>query len=250
MSLIDTVHTSCKQCVFAKYDHNTQIDCHLNFIEKHRENEGSVLEAYDEEKEFFIINKKKCLGYRENSWFDKRQLSHLNIEEKIQNFKQNNYLRYLIVVDLKYIHQEKFEHLAQELKNLSIQPQKIIFVRYQQDDNKVDFQIIQKILSDANLSCEWRIQTILEDKDYKNVLHSIINLNKKYRFILAITDIDNNLNSIVELGNDIVHNKMERFVVIRNSGGSYVLFSSPNYRYSLLVNKQDILDDNSQHIVI
>jgi len=236
--------------VFAKYENNTQTDCALDYISLYKEKNIEILEAYDEQKEFYIINNKKCIGYRENSWFEKRQLDHLTIEEKIAKFREKNYLHYLLHIDLKEFSTDDLQKLEDVLKNLSIKPRKIIFVRHQNDEKKFPYEVIQKVITDSKVESKWRIQTMLVDRDYRDILHESINLNKKYRFILSATSTDSDLNAIIDKANTIVYKDMDRFVVIRNQNSSCMLFSTPNYRHSLLVEKKDILQESSCHIII
>jgi len=250
MSTINPIHTTCKNCVFAKYEDITQIDCHLDYISLYKTKNIEILEAYDDDKEFYIINNKKCIGYRENSWFEKKQLNHLSIEEKINKYKESNYLHYLLVIDLKKITDNDVKELTTILHNLTIKPSKIIFIRYQQDDKKLPYNLIKEIIENAGLKCKWRVQTMLFDKKYEDILHEVVNLNKKYRFILSTTSINNDINNIVNHANSIVYEEMDRFIAIRNSDKSAILFSAPNYRHSLLIEKTDILQDNSTHIII
>lgn len=62
--MINKVHTSCRNCVFAEYEDKTQVGCRLDMLEKYDE----VLEAYDEEKEFFVINNMFCRRKRSEQW--------------------------------------------------------------------------------------------------------------------------------------------------------------------------------------
>lgn len=61
-------HTSCKNCVFALYQKETQIDCKLYRLDQFKKQRGEVLEAYDHDKEFFIVNNRKCFAYRDKVW--------------------------------------------------------------------------------------------------------------------------------------------------------------------------------------
>lgn len=58
------IHTSCMNCVFAEYNGITQVDCNANKLDMYED----VISAYNEEKEFFIINGKKCLFKRIKPW--------------------------------------------------------------------------------------------------------------------------------------------------------------------------------------
>lgn len=60
--------TPCKECVFAKYEGITQTGCHLNMVEKFREVGAEVLEAYDEDKEFYVIRNRLCHFFRPKKW--------------------------------------------------------------------------------------------------------------------------------------------------------------------------------------
>ena len=85
MSIIHAIHTPCKNCVFAKYEENTQTGCELDYIEKYKNLESEILEVYDNDKEFYVINDKKCLGYREPKWFEQLSMSDSSMEEKINH---------------------------------------------------------------------------------------------------------------------------------------------------------------------
>ncbi len=47
--------TSCKECVFATYEEHTQTGCRFGRVEKFRQKGVEVVEAMDEEREFFVI---------------------------------------------------------------------------------------------------------------------------------------------------------------------------------------------------
>lgn len=54
--------TSCKLCHFAKYEGITQTGCMLGRIDKFR-NHSEVIEAYDHDKEFYVIKDRLCNTY-------------------------------------------------------------------------------------------------------------------------------------------------------------------------------------------
>lgn len=62
--VINQTHTSCKNCVFAKYQNNEQIGCTLNKLDDYRNAGVNVIDVYDEEKKFHIIDGRFCLFYR------------------------------------------------------------------------------------------------------------------------------------------------------------------------------------------
>lgn len=250
MSLINKIHTSCKNCVFAKYKDITQDDCALDYISKFRLKNVEILEAYDEEKEFYIINNKKCLGYRENKWFNQFGLEHSSLDKKIEKFQEFNHLSYLLVVDLKYFDDKSFFELQQQINDCVIKPEKIIFIRYQWINN-FHFNKIKQMFDNAKIDCKWRIQTMVDESmNTQDILHNIVNSNKSYRFIASINKPNKDLTIIVDRANAIVYNNLDYFTAIKNIDSSIILFSAPSYRWSVAVEQKNILDYEDNYIII
>lgn len=248
MSQINPIHTPCKQCVFAKYENITQTNCFLNYIDKYRNNNTEILEAYDDEKEFYIINGKKCIGYRENSWFEKKNMSNATIEEKIQEYHSDNHIHYLLVINLDKYSYDDFDDLKNQILSLAMHPSKIIFIRYQNKEPIYPLEVIQNFIASANLQCKWRIQTMVDDSSYDDILHSIINLNKKYRFVFSLQKHYNNIKSIIDMANTIVYDNLDRFTIISNSSKTALLFSTPSYRFYLASERKNIFDYQENYI--
>jgi len=61
------ITTSCSDCVFAEYEGKTQKGCKANRIEKLKARGHKVIEAHDEDKEFYVI-KTVCSAYRGGEW--------------------------------------------------------------------------------------------------------------------------------------------------------------------------------------
>jgi hypothetical protein len=250
MQTIEAVHTPCKNCIFAKYENITQVGCHIDYIEKYKNTGASILEAYDDEKEFYIINNKKCIGYRENSWFVHKKMGEASLEQKIAFFKEHNFLHYMAIINLdQFNDSETIAKLTKELSLLQIKPRKIIFIRYTNNKNH-PYGLIQQILKEANLNCKWRIQTMLDHQKYEQTLHESINLNKKYRFILAINKPTENLNRIIDLANKTVYSDMAMFCLIKNKDQSSMIFSTVNYRHLLLIDNKDLFTSDELHTIV
>ena len=81
--------TPCKECIFAIYKDITQTSCRLNKIDLFHKHGIHVIEAYDEEKEFYVIRNKRCMWFRNHRWIHAKnnkstQLNYLNKEIEIQ----------------------------------------------------------------------------------------------------------------------------------------------------------------------
>lgn len=250
MSLINQIHTACKNCVFSLYSDLTQTGCSLNYIDKYRQKKEEILEVYDEEKEFYVINNKKCLGYRENKWFEQYGLEHASLSDKIKKFNELNHIQYLLLVDLKEFSAEDLDTLKNAIINCNIKPDKVIFIRYQ-SSTLFHYNKIKQFFESTSLNCKWRLQTMLDDSlANKDILHNVVNINKGYRFIVSINKPIKDINSIVKKANSVVYEDLDNFVAVANQDRSIILFSAPSYRWSIVVEQKNILEDEENYIIV
>jgi hypothetical protein len=244
------IHTPCKQCVFAEYTENTQVNCRLNYIDKYRKNNIEIIEAYDDDKEFFIINGKKCIGYRENKWFEKRDMADASIQDKVSKYKESNYAHYIVVINLKNLSLLKLENICKNIHKCNIKPQKIVLIRYLDDEKNFHYNNIEEIFASTNIDYPWRIQTMLDDKlPYEYILYEITKNNKNCRFILSVEDDVDILNALINNANNRVYDELDNFYACGTENKKIVLYSSTVYRYAFEVGK-DIINDPELYVVL
>lgn len=251
--MIDIIHTPCKDCSFAIYDDKTQVGCALKYLDIYKTKEYDILEVYDNQKEFFVINKKKCPGYREQKWFDKLDDNTETLQDKINTFHKYNYIAYLLVINLSSLTRAQFIDLCEQVSKLDIQPNKIIFVRYPPIENTETFpydylkENIDKYLTQK----AWRIQTVVDPSiSYEFMLQQIVSVNKKHRFVVSMKEFNTDLSNVIDRANDIVTKDLGSFTIISNQNKTCFIFSSIVYRYSMFMdNKNILLDDNNYTII-
>lgn len=250
---IEPIHTACKNCVYANYENITQTGCHLGYIDKFRSKGLEIIEAYDDDKEFYVVNNKKCIGYRINEWFTSRKLDNLSLAEKINRHFETNYIKYTLLINLTNFDSElKIDLLSQELSRLTIKPANIIFIRFQGKNLDLhDIDHIQKILNECKFTdIKWRIQTMLDDNltDDGLIYECVKSIEK--RFLAVITNVPLQINSIIETANTLVSEEMEHFNLISNSDKSAIIFPVSTYKYFLYQLKQDLLKQNDLYHII
>ena len=86
------ITTACVDCVFAKFVGNTQSDCELGRIEKFKQNGTKVEEAYNDEKEFFIV-KGFCNGHRNDFWKETGTYHRPFYKNPTERVRQENLIR-------------------------------------------------------------------------------------------------------------------------------------------------------------
>jgi hypothetical protein len=246
---INTIHTSCKNCTYALYDNITQTNCALQYLDQYQQ-ENLVIEAYDDDKEFYIINDKKCLGYREPKWFKQFDMEDASMEEKVNKFHATNKLHYLAVISLRNMSLENLDNICEQISNCDTLPQKIIFIRHQSNSDHFTYANIENIINKYNIKYAWRIQSML-DKELSDmeILHNIVVINPKYRFIVSIDNYDTNIKETINGANNIVHHKLESFIVASNQNYSCVVFGGGVYRFGV-AGKENILANKSAYQII
>src|SRR5690554_4248051 len=131
------VQTPCKNCVFAEYEDITQIGCSAGQLDKFRQNNIEIIEAYDHEKEFYVINGKMCQMSRSASWGIKHPK-----ENWVKVARQETNIKYQVFV----VSKGDLEKLASTIKSLyeqEIKPRHIVVISNNQDKHKEILEIFK-----------------------------------------------------------------------------------------------------------
>jgi hypothetical protein len=179
--------TSCKDCCFAEYDKNTQIDCNLDKLSKFRKANIEILEAYDNEKEFFVIKSKTCVCHRTKEW------AKLYSDKILEKLKEETKLKCDVIVYLdskntKY----DLEKTISSINYSEITANKVIIINNKANIKPSEIQTIANI----NFTNKWTLEIIIEENlDRKDCLSLITNrLNGQYFiFINAGIYLNHNL---------------------------------------------------------
>lgn len=161
MSNIDIIHTPCKNCIFAQYDGKTQNGCFLNRIEIFKKNNVEVLEVYDNEEEFYVINKKRCLFFRDKEWMNQKNISSL--EEAKESVEEQTLLKYICVLYLENdTSKDEFDRIVSDLLMQTILPKGIMVVKNHYE--KYELSIKNDITPILNAtSIPWRLQNFIDE---------------------------------------------------------------------------------------
>jgi hypothetical protein len=168
--------TSCKLCIFAKYDGITQTDCSLDKIEDAKVGGHTVLGAYDEDKEFFIIPNYICMGYRTEEWREKHKSA--NLAELV---KEESTLKYHAIIFLKH-QTDLAKQRIEELQAEAIPPEAITIVRPL--DSLSDTREILSILQATKVK-KYNVRSLLEELSDDAVIDLICN-SKFYPYFLMM----------------------------------------------------------------
>ena len=187
--MINQLHTSCRDCTFAKYTKGTQVGCEFDRVQSYRDSGAEVLEAYDDNgKEFYVINDRICIYYRSNEWAKKYPTSEL---------------KNIVVAQCKtpfhaiIIHEkgQSLEDLEVTISSLSKQynpPTVVSVINKDLGDSlyKVNMQV-ESIFKKYEESFKWRIQNIVDpskrDRECVDLAIDATYFSFKYPFYITFS---------------------------------------------------------------
>jgi hypothetical protein len=166
------IKTSCKNCLCSIYEGKTQTGCSFNRIEKFKE---SVLEAYDDEKEFYVIER-FCNYYRNPKWNG----GTLDIEK----IKSESAISFDVIIDCNNLDTDiDTDNLISILNNLNYYSNKINVVLAHSHLSSRD---IRKNV--FKIFCATKC-TISEAIDLNEYVHNMIwSSNSTYHIIVDISN--------------------------------------------------------------
>lgn len=119
-------HTCCKNCVFAMYVGNTQVGCELGRTRKFMD-QGFLLEARDDEKEFFLVNGRNCRAYRNKIWGE-----NVTKPERPKRVREEMAVRVdALVIIPSGLNFAALERTIRSLKSQTLRPNQVVFVSNQ-----------------------------------------------------------------------------------------------------------------------
>ena len=168
--------TACKNCAFAVYNGKTQIDCDLNLLTKYEE----ILDCYDADKEFFVINNTVCLYKRNKEW-----LSRYKDKKTILNtIRQEIQLKYQAIIFCDKENWNELVNSINSLKSQLIPPQHITIIL--QYNVKYNPELLAQLFDKSNI--KWRVENLLVSGSSfrESVDLLLINANLRYPWYILL----------------------------------------------------------------
>jgi len=141
------ISTSCKECIFATYDGKSQTGCELGRIEKFKKLD-CIIEAFDEDKEFYIVNGRFCLACRDREWGEKIPPNRWK-----DVVKRQMQIQYQVIIFLTH-NLDDLKTTLDSLSSQTIQPKHITII--QRAKNKLRPGKITQLIDGYYI--EWRLQ--------------------------------------------------------------------------------------------
>jgi hypothetical protein len=222
------LQTSCKNCIFAIYSGLTQVGCFANRIDKF--DKTDIIEAYDNEKEFYVVNK-FCNLYRPLTWNGGVQNLDKAMEESTLNFD--------IMIDCNEMSEEFRNYLIDTIPKIEYYKNKTninLFHNYVSPSN-----VKSMVLDIYSRNKTIKISACLESKQF---LHEFVLKSKRNCHMVVSGDFDfANLNKL----NDLVNQNLEKFIIAKC--GEVLVISNMAYRMNYANSQIDNYKNNIDDIV-
>ena len=144
-----TIVTSCRDCKFSNFEQTTkQVGCVFDLLDKYKAAGIGVIEAYDENFEFNVINR-ICMYSRPHD-------NPISKQEVLEQIK----VKYQIILHLGNGSLEEYNNCLDSIQQQWIKPQHITVIR----PYGLDVQPFQYTKRLAKSNIAWRYQDTLESK--------------------------------------------------------------------------------------
>ena len=219
------IQTNCKNCAFAVYEKDTQIGCLHGRVDKFKNlNPDNVLEAYDIDKNFYVINK-FCNFYRDKDSWNNGILDTKKIRQEAK-------LTFDVFLNCDNINTEYLEWIKEFIKNINDYGSDKVHVHIYHNDN-LQLERKKEILSLLPLLKIYTLNVYLYNAD--ELKHNII-LKSKQSYHLDISSnntVDFDILSQIDIE---INDNLKRLLAIKLKN---------NYVYSNLSYKIEGLNDKN-----
>ena len=206
---VSVVSTTCKDCLFAKYVGDTQVDCELGKIEKISNHPVyELVEATDNVKNFYVLNYHLCLQQRVAGWVHDNETLE-NMKNLVREEIKMSWGAILVLKDEPLNDMSRVQKRLEEILSQSNPPKWIGIVNQNTD---LDVYWIIDYLNEKGV--RWSIESGTENTRY--YIDYLFNKFKKDRFVFYAVfesnkDVPNDLYD--KLYNNVIDNMMQYSVI-------------------------------------
>ena len=206
--------TNCKNCIFAIYHDKTQTGCSASRLEKFSKDD--VVEAYDNEKEFYVI-KRICNLYRNLSWNN----GVADVDKAINEIL----VRYDFIIEVD--EESDYNRLDQILSDFPYKKSCISFSIMHKHNLDIKYK--------KNVVALWKKHqipvSVFWEKDVH--IHEYLMVSKKtYHVVANNSNLEDSVNALTKL-NKRINENLEKILIYKYN--NTILYS--NYAYKIQTHK-------------
>jgi hypothetical protein len=215
----EKIQTSCKDCLLAIYNDKTQVSCAANRIVAFG---GDAIEAYDDDKEFYVINR-FCNYYRKTTWNGG--------EIDFKKLKLETDIPFDLFISAKGLSSNE---LIQLLFNLKYDQTKIHISLFHHMSDNIGAAEIAKLVKLKNC-------TITACVDIDKYLHNSIIRSKNNYHAVLVNDNKHKINDLDSI-NSVINNDLKQAIIFNLNGIEFI--SNIAYKLEYLINDSNSYIEN------
>lgn len=164
--------TPCKDCCFAEYEDVTQVGCSRGRIRKYKDAGTNILEAYDEDKEFFVIKDRICPFYRDEKWFSRFEGKSDPSMEKMLSFETKLSFHLIILLNKE----STIEDIDKTIKSIydcdcESKPIQVTLLKPTSNTELKPKKIRDYFKKDTSIN--WRMENLVVKMDDNRAIHMV-----------------------------------------------------------------------------
>ena len=193
-----TKDTCCKLCVFAEYVDITQVGCAVNMLDNAREAGLTVLECYDQEKEFNVISNRQCMMYRPREWANKQAGKDGRLSEIAK--KELSILFKAVVLMEDNTSLEEVTLSIEALKNQKVKPNLVVIILPVKND--IEPEVIKDIMMTSGFNY-WEVRKLIDDREGRKAIDLFLHFKTHSYTACFRAGKDISLNFFSDIGNEV-----------------------------------------------
>lgn len=227
-----TIKTNCKDCAFAIYENQTQIDCKFNRIEKFGKD---VIEAYDDDNEFYIIDR-LCTYYRNKAWGYTETDTSKVLRESAVGFD--------IIFNCSNINASQSQIITHFINNHNYYPSKIDII-LMHDYNS--YNKVKELVSNIARQASTKVDITICENITSQVHQRLLRTKNAYHALIEYPELLE-INSLSKI-NSFINDDLNKLIAANVNGiefiGNFIykLFYHMNYNQNYQDNVNNILKD-------
>jgi hypothetical protein len=227
------IRTSCKECVFAMYVGKTQMDCSLGRLDKFRKVGVPVIESYDDNKEFFVIER-FCNTYRTEDWKPR----YKKITKEDSALKESQATFDFIIIHDSTQGVDSLDKTLSDIKQQTVLPKKVVVVEKGGKDKMGIIGVLERHLSDLPVSYRY---VVYMDDEYEGSLDFIDESFKQVdsMYYCVLDSSKDVMANIIKRVDTIINQDMRPLSVVKPDDGYHGLVVQSILHQELLPEAED-----------
>jgi hypothetical protein len=230
---IHPVHTSCQGCAFAVMAGSEQTGCRLGRLAAFARHGAEVVEAYNQEGEFFVVSGRKCNAFRDKDWA--KGVPYSEQEGRVRKELRERLLTFVVLAG-DAVDNDKVVEAAKSIRRQSVACPVLFVYAGDNPGCAKAADLNAALMGELANSVTWRMVSLVErtasgelpdlDRQLALAAHHVRTL-----FFTAVVPGEPVPNSFAFRLDDAVNGRMENFVALKGDGRHLETVALPVHKH-------------------